>query len=246
MFDNFPQLLFERTLFARTHSVIHRLGDAEIVVDYSAGEQNGTRVCLTHAPYQCFFEHMQLPEGMQFLDLGANGGGVPLMLDRLGYRLGKVVAVELNPNTYGRLCFNLYRNLDCELVLLNAGVADRDGVIELELGGGSIGDSIFRGSPNPGGKKRRVELIALDTMIGNHFAGDDIDLCKIDIEGAEFAILASDCSQALAKARNVIIEIHPHPNYSEEWVHERLDNLGFQRLSVTSPYESNVFGYVRR
>lgn len=245
-FSNFPQLMVERTLFGRTKSVIHRLGNREILIDYSAGEQNGTRVCITHSPYKCFLDEMDLSGKINFLDLGANGGGVPLMLDQLGYQLEKVVAVELNPNTYGRLCFNLYRNLKCSLVLLHAGVADRTGFIDLPLGGGSIGDSIFQKQGVPGGQVTRVPLIALDEVVNTHFEGREVDLCKIDIEGAEFPILVSDAARALSRARHLIIEIHHHPEMSVEWVHRRLDSLGFDLLGARSPYEPNVFGYSRR
>lgn len=243
--DNWFQLIVERTFFPGTTSVMHRLDGLEFVVDYSAGEQNGTRACITQLQYECFIREMDLPGSLTILDLGANGGGFPLMMKRLGKALEHVVAVELNPRTYGRLCFNLQRNLDCRLEVVNAGVAAESGDIELALGGGSIGDSIFQREITPGTRMQKLPLIALDRLIDERFPTGEIDLCKMDIEGAEFPILASPVSDKLVRARNLILEIHGHPDYSEEWVHRRLASLGFELLPARSPFEENVFGYRR-
>lgn len=244
-FDNFIQLCVERSLFTQTQSVIHRIDGMEVLIDYAAGEQNGTRSCVGDLQYEPFVLEMKLDGPLNVLDLGANGGGFALMLKRLRYELRKVVAVELNPRTYGRLCFNLHRNLDCEVRALHAGVAERDGSIELALGGGSIGDSIFMESEGPG-PRTRVPLIALSSLIQQQVGSEPIDVCKIDIEGAEFPILVSEEGAALRHARHLIIEIHSHPDYSEQWVHDRLAGWGFELLPARSSFEPNVFGYRRK
>lgn len=245
-FDNFVQLVVERVGFPKTKSVIHRIDGMEFLVDYGAGEQNGTRACVGDLSYACFTSQMALKGPIKVLDLGANGGGFPLMLRRLNHTVEKIVAVELNPRTYGRLCFNLHRNFDCEIQPVHAGVTDRSGTISLALGEGSIGDSIFLSEEKAGVTMKAVPLIALKELIESHFGSEEIDICKIDIEGAEFPILESEGGRVLSQARHLIIEIHGHPQFSEAWVHERLSQWGFDLLDVRSSYEPNVFGYRRR
>jgi len=242
-FDNRVQLFVERTLFLRTKSVVHRIGGMEVLVDYGAGEQNGTRACLALLPYARFVEEMAFEaHPLRIIDLGANGGGFSLMLRRMGHDLKKVVAVELNPRTFGRLSFNLYRNLDCELELHCGAINDIDGELELFLGDGSISDSIY--GTGTGGRSTKVRLISLARLIESGFGQDEVDICKMDVEGSEFAILGDDrCLAALQRVRCLILEVHDARR--QEWVDERMGDAGFRMMDVVSRFESTVFGYSR-
>jgi FkbM family methyltransferase len=245
-FENKIQLLLSRIFFTSTASVIHKIDGMEILIDYNVGEQNGTGACVANMSYACFIEKMKLGSSLTVVDLGANGGGFPLMLKRMGYTIKKLVAVEMNAKTYGRMAFNLYRNLSCDIVALNGAVADQEGFIDLPSCDGGIGDSIYNQEANSQSEdSRRVKLLAFDQVIDVHFPHDLIDIVKIDIEGAEFPILGSLGFEAIKKAKNVIIEVHDHSEWSWDRVHQTFKEKGFDLMDSRSSYEENVFAYVR-
>lgn len=58
------------------------------------------------------------------------------------------------------------------------------------------------------------------------FLTDSIDLLKMDIEGAEQAVLMS-AGLELVKVRQLLVEFHPHPQQSLSILCKYLTNLGF-------------------
>src|SRR5438552_1894676 len=106
-FDNRWQLMINRTFFPRESLLTYKKGDIEFLVDHAAGDHNGTRLCLISDIYTRFLPKMSLGEEISVFDLGANGGGFPLMLLLNGKRLSRLVCVEMNPNTYQRLLYNV-------------------------------------------------------------------------------------------------------------------------------------------
>lgn len=245
-YENRAQLFMDRLFFVKTKSVIHRLQGMEILMDYSVGEQNGTGYCVAHMSYAPFIESfdLQRDKPLKILDLGANGGGFGLMLHRMGFSFGKIVAVEMNRRTFGRLSFNLLRNLNGEIVLINGAIAERDGCIELPESDGGIGDSMY-GSVTGAVLTRSVEMHALDRVLRDNFGNHQVDVIKIDIEGAEFDLLESPVIESIRQARHLIIEIHERAPWTWEKVHQKFSELGFNLSAVSSPYEENVFGYSR-
>lgn len=246
-FENWVQLFLDRLFFSKTKSVIHRLEGMEVLIDYSVGEQNGTGSCVAHMSYALFIDSFALSRSQELrvLDLGANGGGFGLMLHRMGFSFSKLVAVEMNRRTFGRLSFNLMRNLNGEIVLINGAIAERDGRIELPDSDGGIGDSLY-GSVTGAVVTRSVEMHALDRVLRDNFGDHQVDVIKIDIEGAEFDLLESPVIESIRQARHVIIEIHERAPWTWEKVHQKFAELGFDLSPVRSPYEENVFAYTRK
>jgi FkbM family methyltransferase len=255
-FENWVQLLANRLMFSRTKSVIHRVDGMEILMDYSVGEQNGTGSCVAHMSYAAFVQSFDIPRkhALKILDLGANGGGFPLMLRRMGYKFANLVAVEMNQRTFGRLSFNILRNLDGRISLINGAICERNGVMELPECAGGIGDSIYdrSRSGNPTTEEhattpmRQIRMVALDDVIRQNFENERIDIVKIDIEGAEFDLLASPVAESLVQARHIIMEIHDHTDWPWQRVHEKMTAFGFALSPVRSAYEKNVFAYSKR
>lgn len=243
-YDNALQVIASRVCFRRTQSVIHRMGNDEFIIDYSLGEQNGTGGCVADRGYALFIEAMNFECGMQLriLDLGANGGGFALFLHQMGFHFTKLVAVEMNQRTFARLSFNLLRNLNGDIRLIQGAVSDRSGETTLAVSDGGISDSIYS-LPKQQGLTRRVTLIALDELVNQHFANQEIDIIKIDIEGAEFEILGSHVKTSLKRARFILMEIHHHPDWSWNRVHEVMKKLGFELMECRSAFEPNVFLY---
>ncbi|HVF30714.1 MAG TPA: FkbM family methyltransferase [Pyrinomonadaceae bacterium] len=227
-FENRLPLILMRTLFPRENLYIYRYKGVEVLTDVNGGDANGARELLTSPMYRRFLPLMDVKGELNVLDIGANNGGFPLLLATSGLNLRKVVSVELNPNTFLRLRFNLERNLRCEVVALNAAVCGAPGKLKLSLGAGSSGDSIYNGGTDSSANVFEVEGLTFDQMYESYFAGETIDVCKIDIEGAEFDVFANASHQNIRNCRYLIMEIHDGEGRDAEHIISRLSALGFQ------------------
>jgi FkbM family methyltransferase len=208
-FDNWPMLLLGRTFDRRTGLVTYRKDGLEILIDHRGGDQNGTRSCLVSDMYRRHLAGM-LGEGpVRVLDIGANGGGFPLMLLLEGFDVEQAVCVEMNPPTYLRLMVNLATNLGSRATGINAavcGVANQE--ILLQPSRGSTGLSMHAHRADASASHVSVPTTTLAALCDEYFSDQPIDICKIDIEGAEFEALAATPDTVLSKIRNLIIEFH--------------------------------------
>jgi len=208
---------------------VYRYRGLDILIDRAGGDANGARELLTSPMYRRYIPKMKFGGPANVLDLGANNGGFPLLLSVSGVDLKKVVSVELNPRTFTRLRFNLVRNLDCETVALNAALTGEARKIAVSLGSGSAGDSIYRQSDNAEGDVINVQGMTFDQLYDAHFAGELIDICKMDVEGAEFEVVRHPSHQMLGRCRYVIMEIHENAERRAEEIFRELENLGLVR-----------------
>jgi FkbM family methyltransferase len=169
---------------------------------------------------------MKFSGPINVLDIGANNGGFSLMLKAQGLKVKKVVCVELNPNTFSRLRFNIERNLDCDLFCLNAAINGdgRDLTVRLETG--SAGDSIYRESST--GKLYEINGITFDGIYESCFPDEVIDLCKIDVEGAEFEVFSGAQSNQIRNVKYLLIEIHHNDSYNRQTLIDKLIDAGFE------------------
>ncbi len=243
-YNNYIQVIISRLLFNKTKTVIHRIEDLEIAMDYTVGEQNGTGACVADKSYGSLVEAILLDrkKPINVLDLGANGGGFVLLLHLMGYNLAKIVAVEMNQRTFARLSFNILRNLNGQINLIKGAVSGRKGEMTLADCDGGISDSIYA-IPNKQSATRTVSLIPVNELIYENFPEEQIDIIKIDIEGAEFEILESEAKESLKKGNYILMEIHNSNSWSYEKVHNTLKLMGFDLLENRSDYEANVFLY---
>lgn len=227
-FDNRLQLLLSRGVFRPSMDIYYYRG-LEILVDHAGGDVNGVRACLATPMYRQFLEPMGLSRrGITVLDLGANVGGFCLLLQAEGYVPGKVIAVELNPFIFSRLQLNLTRNLpDSELHLVNEALYSSATSIEMRFGRGSTGDSLAASHSSVGDPMRTIRTTTLDGLI-EKYAGDlEIDVCKMDVEGAEWDVFSGGHFSRVRQCRNIIMEIHPCAGVAVQRMHEQFSGLGF-------------------
>ena len=224
-FDNWPELVLKRTFLTANPLAVYRAGGMDILVDHSAGDENGVREAMVSPMYRNLIGSLSFDTPINVMDLGANAGGFSLLLNLMKIPLKKVCAVEMNPNTFSRMRFNLERNLDCALDLTNAAVCGERTTFKLFLGRGSTGDSLYSGGGS--GKPYEVQGVTLDDVYAASFAGETVDLMKLDVEGAEYDILASPFRECLKQVRNLIIEIHHIPGRLQNEVTEALVAAGF-------------------
>src|SRR5258705_4558577 len=132
-FDNACQLLAEKLFFRRTSLQVYRIAGLEVIADNRASDAGSIRYCIATDVYSRYLGSITLPQAVNVLDLGANAGGFPMMLHVRGIQIGKLVCVELNPNTYERLRFNIRTNFP-QAVVLNAGRVENPREIKVSLG----------------------------------------------------------------------------------------------------------------
>ena len=226
-FDNRLWLTMTKTLFPRERLHIYRYKGLEILVDHSAGDANGAREVLTSPMYRRFFPLMRLANPINLLDLGSNNGGFSLLFKAEGVKIRKIVGIELNPKTFSRLRFNLERNLDCEIELINGALCGEEKTLEIRLGAGSVSDSIYENAEN--GQVHKVRGFTLDAICADHFPNEIIDVCKMDVEGAEFEVLQQPAHQSLTQCRYLIMEIHESETRKADQILPAIQNLGFVR-----------------
>jgi FkbM family methyltransferase len=241
-FDNRWTLLLERTLLRGGNLSIYRTGSMEILMDKAAGDQSGARYVLTSPMYRQFLpaiitslaSNNGQQQAINILDIGANVGGFTLLLALENIALQKVVAVELHPATFVRLRLNLERNVSAETRCINAAVYTKNEPLDITLGHGDTGDNIFGTSAGASLTLQTytIQGRTFDNIVEEHFAADTIDVCKMDIEGAEYDIVLGDAAERLKQCRFLIIEIHPHASYTSDSLKERLQTMGFRKVSV--------------
>ncbi len=230
-FDNRWQLIVNRTLFPKETLLVYRKDDLEFLVDHAGSDHNGTRLCLISDIYTRFLPFMELPETIAVFDLGANGGGFPLMLHLQGKRFSRLVCVEMNPNTFQRLRYNITRNIKGDIDLEHAAVCGNNQQLKLRFGRGDISDTIYQ-KPNLSFPQFSVPGRTFDTLFRSCFQEQKVDICKMDIEGAEYEVLNSAEQTCLRLCRYLLVELHPAPLEEQERFGAALVSLGFRRVPV--------------
>lgn len=244
-FDNRLWLTVSKTFFPQERLHIYRYKGLEILADHAAGDENGAREVLTSPMYRRFFPEMKFGGAINVLDLGANNGGFPLLLQTSGFALKKVVSVELNPKTFVRLRFNLERNLPGEVVALNAAVCGEDRQLEVALGEGGVSDSIYGDDAKDNGAPVcKIQGLTFDRICETYFADDVIDICKIDVEGAEFEVFLEPSHQRLRQCRYLIMEIHERGGRRADEILPAVERLGLIRQPTPADADQSVHFFV--
>jgi FkbM family methyltransferase len=243
-FDNRWQLVAWRLFFPHEPINIYRLGGVQFLSDCSAGDANGAREVIATSMYKKFVREMKLTSPLKVFDIGANNGGFPLLMKTMGYELEKTVCVEMNPNTFSRLRFNVESNVRDNCVLYNAAVCGVSRELELNLGTGGTNDTIYQeGEPRKASRAHTIRGMTFDDIYASAFRDDVVDVCKIDIEGAEYEIFASPNCKSIARCRYVIIEIHDGEGRQPGQVVRALQASGFVALPVSDGATEAVYGF---
>ena len=237
-FDNWPMLVLGRTFDRRTGLVTYRKGRYEILVDHHGGDENGTRACVVSDMYRRHLNSIGIRGPVRVLDLGANGGGFPLMLLLNGYDIAQAVCVEMNPLTSLRLRINLATNLGSRATAINAAVcgADAPPEISLEPSRGSTGLSMYKNQAAATETHLTVPTTNISALCDQYFPEAPIDICKIDIEAAEYEAIESTPDSVLSRIRSIMIEFHDASRTPS--CLRRLQSAGF--IDVTGDRDSHA------
>jgi FkbM family methyltransferase len=240
-FDNRWHLLVQRLCFPREPLSVYRLGHLEVLVDHAGGDANGAREVLTTPMYTDHLAPLRFDRPLNVLDFGANNGGFALLLERMRLPLARLVCVELNPRTCVRLRFNLDRNVRAPHEVVNAALCGRSGSLTVALGGGGVGDNIYRAT-SAEAEPTAVRAATFDEIFDERFGpGAVVDLCKIDVEHAEYEVFASPGHDRVDQCRFVIVEIHRGDGQDPQQVVAALTARGFELLPRGSDPDVHAF-----
>lgn len=242
-FDNRSQLILNRLLFPNEPVLHYRLNSVTFIENREGGDANGARDLLTSTMYSAYLEHLQMADTVSVLDLGANNGGFPLMLKCLGRNVGRLACVEMNPFVVARLLYNIRHNFGTQAKVINAAVVGSPRKIVMPLSLGSTSESVFASAKGSVGERSyEVEGRTFDEIYIECFGADHIvDICKIDIEGAEFEVLFSDNANLVLQCRCVFMEIHSLPNRDRSTLVENMIKRGFALVAPENSVDNWVY-----
>ena len=156
------------------------------------------------------------------VDLGANIG-LSVLYFKARYPDARIVAVEPDAGAFARLQANT-AHLD-GVTLVRAAVTDHDGEVTLYCGRASWASSTIA-SP-AAVTEATVPAMTLDRLMATTCPADPLDLLKLDIEGSEAAVLASQSARA---AGAIVFEFHRE--HSDDSLSDLLDGLEGEGLRV--------------
>lgn len=152
----------------------------------------------------------RLAPGDTFVDVGANIGYYSLLASRLVGQAGTVVAIEASPRTFGDLLINLKLNNVSNVRPVNVAASKSEGTAK-----------IYRGHEHNTGLTTTLEGRGLDLECEVHAAPlsailkpeelQGARLVKIDVEGAEWSVVAGMGSLIKGGRPDleIIIEVNP-------------------------------------
>jgi len=161
-----------------------------------------------------FLLNSHLPKrGDVIVDCGAYVGLYTLLSSKLCDKNGEVISIEPEPTSSDILKNNIRLNKIKNVKLFNIALMNRMGDIELLVPKVSRGGSTFFKNHLRAQKIKRYDKIKVKAMTLDEFAKienlDHINIMKIDVEGAELAVLkGAQNSLRNKKVNKLIIEIH--------------------------------------
>lgn len=199
-----------------------RVGDYTIYYENTEEFRIIKREVFTNHTYYIELEN----EKPKIIDLGAYIGDTVLYFKKLCPQ-ALITAVEPLPQNIELLRKNVLENQLSRVEIIEAAVGNRRGLIDFYLDENKNGWYTLAGIMKGGwgsqqqSKKIQVKSIRLDDLIKSK-----IDLLKMDVEGAEEAVLVA-CKK-LHLVRNIILEYHPVKGNSEENILKLLQNNLFK------------------
>lgn len=145
--------------------------------------------------------------GMVVVDVGANIGYFTVIFAKLAGNAGKVYAFEPDPYNYDLLSRNIKLNNLSNVVLIPRALSDRAGKIKLFLDKTNLGNMSFASQNiSDDGGEIEVETITLDDYLG----GQNADLIKIDVQGAEGLVLSGAGKTLENSHPKILMEFWPY------------------------------------
>jgi len=175
----------------------------------------GLRISTTDVPtfeqvfVRCDYESSEMPDSAAtIVDLGANIGLATVFFGTK-YPAAKILAVEPDEDNFALLTANTAA-LGSRVQKQPAAAWIKDGYINLhreDEQGHSLGAWGGQVSEAAGRSSRKTPCYKMTTLLEN--AGfDEVDILKVDIEGAELELFSQGAEEWLPRVKLVIVEMH--------------------------------------
>lgn len=155
-----------------------------------------------YEPEETAFLRATLKPGMAMVDVGANIGYFTNLAASLVGPLGRVIAIEPEPENLALLSANVRRNGHSAVTICACAVGDRPGESSLQLSDWNKGHHRLR-PHNSSGTAIKVPVETVDLLVKSHGL-ERVDIVKMDVEGYEPAVLAG-MTQTVSRDRPIIV-----------------------------------------
>jgi FkbM family methyltransferase len=164
-----------------THAVLPLAG---FLIQARPSDGMGRLICYFRDGADELFAFMKryLKTGMTFVDVGANIGSHTVHGARLVASSGRVFSFEADPETFELLRDNVKLNSIENATLYSQCVADKEGTVMFNISANSARSSLLRKGPS----QRTLVANTLDNLLPPE---TQVDLLKIDVEGADYLVL---------------------------------------------------------
>src|SRR5262249_8897800 len=145
-------------------------------------------------------------ETPRIIDGGAHGGLSVLYFKRSSPK-GRVTAFEPDPDIFQVLSKNCAAFRLDDVQLLPKALWTEVGTVPFDREGADAGRVLAEG--------HSLHTVDVPACRLKDYLHEEVDLLKLDLEGAELAVL-TDCADALGKVRNVAIKSHPSKHQPQQ------------------------------
>jgi FkbM family methyltransferase len=171
------------------------------------------------------------------LDVGANIGFGSIYLSTI-FPSATFALVEPDPRNIGPLKENLSLNGMDGIAIIQAAVGPTNGTLNLQCGADPTCSTLEGTSMHNNEHAVPVQVLSMPEVL-KKLGWPQVDLMKVDIEGAEEMLLASN-TDWLRVVRAILIEIHPNTTF--ERICAYLSPYGFTLSRLGSGREPVYFG----
>ncbi|MGA8492260.1 MAG: FkbM family methyltransferase [Terriglobales bacterium] len=177
-----------------------------------------------------------LKPGMTFIDVGANKGDFGLLAAQIVGEKGRVLSFEPEPTNCHWIRKSIELNGYKNIVLYEAALADANEQSRLFLGKQSGWHTLMEAMPNRNCGIIPITKRTLDSVL-QETGSNRVDVIKIDVEGAEIAVLRG-AVETLKANRDILLlmDIHPDLGVDPFAVCDLLGSLGFSTYEIEPPY----------
>jgi FkbM family methyltransferase len=163
---------------------------------------------LEYPAEPCLFSGRSDSRPIVIMDLGGNIGAFSTWVKALNPEVGIHLHVfEPHPGNISVLRDNLNKNDLQDAQIHEVAVAGISGTVDLDVSTGFDAFSIARTSSN----MMTIKALSVRDFLAQHGLSR-VDLLKMDIEGAEFEIIANDLEVIAATVSRLVVEFHGAPD----------------------------------
>lgn len=160
------------------------------------------------------------------IDIGGHLGFFSLYASLLNPRV-PIYSFEPHNGNFELLKKNLKENRVKNVTAKNLAVSDQVGEVELLISQEDLNHSIVH-AIEPTNEVQKAQSTTLEKILSRHELGQ-VDLLKIDCEGAEFPIIEDSPSTVFEKLSNIFLEYHDWvPNGNHRRLKKFLEGQGYK------------------